>query len=545
MVHKALYSLEKHGMDQNRPGQEAVREQLEKILGSDGFKTSDKLSRFLNYIVEETLAGRAGQLKAYTIAVEVFGRELDFDPQTNPAIRVEAGRLRSKLEHYYVKHQADLVRISVPKGAYVPVFAYAAGLGSVEENRASVPVPPADFAGRPTIAVLPFINAGSDERVDYLINGLAEEITIGLTRFQGLTVINAHAACEGDAVRPDMFSLGMRLGARFLLSGSAQVSTDVIRLRVTLSDAVTRNILWAEKFDGAITAAELFNIQDRITEKVVARLADSFGFITRALVRENSNKRTDDLDVYEAILRYHHWVACLSPSRSRSAIEALERATVLAPDHALAKAMLADLYAADYQWGYSLDDRLGLSMTLANQAVEMDANCQHAHWAKAYNFFLRRDEKRFMHSARQAVRLNPSNTDIIGVVGSKMIMTGNYDEGLALIDRARELNPYHPSWYNTATFIINYLQGDFEAALAEAVHIHIPDFFWGPLMRAAALGRLGRQAEAAPQIEELLAVCPDFTERYGELLLILLFRPNSAEAVLAGLVQAGLRLGGA
>ena len=105
-------------MEQNRPDPEAVREQLEKILGSDGFKTSEKLSRFLRYIVEETLAGRAGQLKAYTIAVEVFGRELDFDPQANPAIRVEAGRLRSKLEHYYVKFRDDPVRIHVPKGTY-------------------------------------------------------------------------------------------------------------------------------------------------------------------------------------------------------------------------------------------------------------------------------------------------------------------------------------------------------------------------------------------------------------------------------------------
>ena len=530
-------------MDSNRPGREAVGEQLEKILRSDGFKASEKLSGFLRYIVEETLAGRSGQLKAYTIAVEVFGREQDFDPQINPAIRVEAGRLRAKLEHYYVRAQDDPVRINVPKGTYVPTFSFAPESDVAEKDApaARAPVPPADFAGRPTIAVLPFVNAGGDERAEYLVSGLAEEITIGLTRFQGLTVINAHAACNAEAGREDIFSLGARLGARFLLSGSAQVSTDVIRLRVTLSDVVTRNILWAEKFDGPITATELFSIQDRITEKVVARLADSFGFITRALVKENSSKGIDDLDVYEAILRYHHWVACLSPSRSRSAIEALERATKLAPDHALAKAMLADLYAADYQWGYCLDDkRLDLSMTLANQAVEMDANCQHAHWARAYNFFLRRDEERFLRSAEQAVRLNPSNTDIIGVVGAKMIMTGNYDEGLALLDRARELNPYHPSWYNTATYIINYLQGDFEAALAEAMHIHIPDFFWGPLMRAAALGRLHRQAEAALHIEDLLVACPDFPDRHAQLILTLLFRPEAAEAVTQGLLQAGL-----
>ena len=533
-------------MDTTRPGQEAVRAQLEKILSSDAFKSSEKLSKFLRYIVEETLTGRADQLKAYTIAVEVFGCEANFDPLTNPAIRVGAGRLRSKLEHYYVKFPADAVKIEVPKGTYVPTFTLGPWRDEASEQAApapETPLPAPDVVGRPTIAVLPFISACADDRVEYLINGLAEEITIGLTRFQGLRVINAHAANNKESAQEDIFSLGRRLGARFILSGSAQVSTYVIRLRVALNDTVTRGILWAEKFDSLITAAELFNIQDRITEKVVARLADSYGFITRALVKENSNKRIDDLDVYEAILRYHHWVACLSPSRSRSAIEALERAIPLAPDYALAKAMLADLYAADYQWGFCRDDKkLELSMTLANQAVEMDANCQHAHWARAYNFFLRGEEERFLRSADQAVRLNPSNTDIIGVAGAKMIMAGQYEQGLALLDRARELNPYHPSWYNTATFIIKYLNNDFEGALAEAAHIHIPDFFWGPLMRAAALGRMNRPHEAAPHLAELLSICPDFASRHEKLLRILLFRASSVEAVRLGLAQAGLAL---
>ena len=515
--------------------------QLEKILHSDGFLSSEKLSRFLRYIVEETLAGHSEQLKAYTLAVEVFDREQDFDPQSNPAIRVEAGRLRNKLDNYYIRFPNDPVRIDMPKGCYVPTFRTVAVTESTGSGASST-LP--DFAQRPTIAVLPFINSGNDDRAAHLIDGLVEEITIALTRFQELTVINAHSGNNEDVTRQDIYALGRRLGARFILRGSAQVSTDVIRLRVTLSDSITRNILWAEKFDGVLTAAELFNIQDQVTEKVVARLADSFGFITRTLVRENCNKRTDDLDVYEAILRYHHWVASLSPNRSRSAIEALERAVELQPDYAIAKAMLADLYAADYQWGYGLDDdKLELSRTLANQAVDLDANCQHAHWAKAYNFFLRREEEQFLHCAMQAVNLNPSNTDIIGVVGMKMIMIGHYEQGVALAERAKELNPYHPGWYSATNYIINYLQGDYEAALADALRINTPDFFWGPLLRIAALGKLGRPDEAAQPMEELLGSCPQFTDNYYKLLLTVLFRHSSVEAILDGLGRAGLHLG--
>ena len=140
-------------MDPNRPGREAVGEQLEKILRSDGFKASEKLSGFLRYIVEETLAGRSGQLKAYTIAVEVFGREPDFDPQINPAIRVEAGRLRAKLEHYYIRAQDDPVRINVPKGTYVPTFSFAPERNAVAKDDPAARAPAAVRAAEQAVDV--------------------------------------------------------------------------------------------------------------------------------------------------------------------------------------------------------------------------------------------------------------------------------------------------------------------------------------------------------------------------------------------------------
>ncbi|MGD8529890.1 MAG: hypothetical protein PVG97_02845, partial [Syntrophobacterales bacterium] len=78
----------------NKPTPEAIRAQLERILQSTEFRGSDKQRRFLSFVVEETLAGRFSQLKGYTIAVAVYGRREDFDPQVDPIVRVEAGRLR-------------------------------------------------------------------------------------------------------------------------------------------------------------------------------------------------------------------------------------------------------------------------------------------------------------------------------------------------------------------------------------------------------------------------------------------------------------------
>lgn len=112
-----------------------IRAELERVLASDIFRAAPQLTAFLSYVVEQTLAGRAGELKGYTIAVEAFGRSPDFDPQTDPIVRVEAGRLRKALNLYFAAEGvADPVRISVPVGAYVPAFERVAPLAPPEEE---------------------------------------------------------------------------------------------------------------------------------------------------------------------------------------------------------------------------------------------------------------------------------------------------------------------------------------------------------------------------------------------------------------------------
>src|SRR5277367_865516 len=93
---------------------------LERILASSCFVKSDRQQRFLKFIVTETLGGRTDRLKGYTIAVEVFDRDVNFDPAVDAIVRVEAARLRAKLREYYDREgRTDPVRFELPKGAYV------------------------------------------------------------------------------------------------------------------------------------------------------------------------------------------------------------------------------------------------------------------------------------------------------------------------------------------------------------------------------------------------------------------------------------------
>src|SRR5579864_9221659 len=100
-----------------------IKEQLGKILASKAFQHVDRLQRFLSYIVDETIAGRADSLKEFPIGVDVFSKESSFDPRMDPIVRVQARRLRTRLTRYYREEgQGDKIIIDVPKGGYAPVF---------------------------------------------------------------------------------------------------------------------------------------------------------------------------------------------------------------------------------------------------------------------------------------------------------------------------------------------------------------------------------------------------------------------------------------
>lgn len=81
------------------------------------------MRRFLEFVVAETLQGRAAQIKEYAIAIEVFGKRPDYDPQTDSTVRTEATKLRARLARYYATEGvSDSLVISLPKGTYVPQF---------------------------------------------------------------------------------------------------------------------------------------------------------------------------------------------------------------------------------------------------------------------------------------------------------------------------------------------------------------------------------------------------------------------------------------
>jgi hypothetical protein len=110
----------------SEPTNNDVRAALERVMASAALRDSRQLVAFLRFVVEATLRGESHQIKAYTVAVEALGKGENFDPETDPIVRIAAGRLRRALERYYAADGAtESVIIDIPRGHYVPTFRYA------------------------------------------------------------------------------------------------------------------------------------------------------------------------------------------------------------------------------------------------------------------------------------------------------------------------------------------------------------------------------------------------------------------------------------
>lgn len=243
------------------------------------------------------------------------------------------------------------------------------------------------------------------------------------------------------------------------------------------------------------------------------------------------------------MLYYHNWAASLNPQFFLTVKGVLERSLKQNSRHAMLKSMLSDLFGMHYQWGLEfIDDDLELSLKLANEALDLDNRCRYAHWAKAYNCFLRRDREGFMEFSQYAMQLNPHDTNILTVIGLHTVLAGETDRGMVIINTALHLNPYIPCWYHIAPSVVHYLAGNYEYALNRAKCITHSVNLWGYVLRTAAYGQLGKLTEAEKEVMQTLNLYPTFREKLSTILPRFFYQAETVDKIMEGLKRGGLVL---
>jgi adenylate cyclase len=293
------------------PTAEEVRVHLPLLLGSTEFNTSERNKRFLTYVVDETLGGRADRIKAYNIALTVFDRAEDFDPLIDPIVRIEASRLRRSLEHYYLTAgKSDRVRIDIPKGSYAATFAYGDATPAGSPSAAKDAVPPEQrsappdrarprrwrmwasalaalimvaaglaaylswrpgggaAAGAPalSIEVVAFEYTGGDPGHAFVARGLTYYLIARLTQIDGVAVFGAEGGLGAGRAR--------QTPARpaYALFGSVQPEANRIRVTAILADARTGRFLQSWNFERDLESLDYPGVQSDIAEQLARAL---------------------------------------------------------------------------------------------------------------------------------------------------------------------------------------------------------------------------------------------------------------------------------
>lgn len=528
---------------------EEIRAQLDRILGHRDFEASARTREFLRFVVEETLAGRGHRLKGYTVAVEVFGRARDFDATLDPIVRIQAGRLRRALEHYYlVAGGSDSIVIGVPRGGYVPTF-----------TRADRPAAPRDPPTEPAVATAPRITQGDtvpvavlplreipfDAENGFFADGLTEELCSELSRYLALGVIPCRREMLPAGEASDHVELSRRLGARFLLEGSVRRSEEVVKVSARLVDGPQGRQIWAEGYTRPLSAGGLIEIQEEIARSVSAAVGSEYGVILRQLAAEARKVAPAHLSTYEAVLRWFDFETAPTPEGAAQCLAALQAAVEREPDYGPAWAALAQLMGQAYILARpDVENPLGRNAEYARKGAALAPRSQLAQAVLAHSHYLRGEREAFLREIEAMLQLNPGSPFYVGAAGYLLVLAGEGERGRALLERAIAMNPFHPPWFNHGLCVYHYQKGDYERAHQETLKAAFGIHFWGPLLRAAVLGQLGRRAEAEAAASELLALVPDFESRARDITSRPILSETIVDSLLDGLRKAGLRVAG-
>jgi len=394
------------------------------------------------------------------------------------------------------------------------------------------------------IAVLPFKYSGGNADLTALTEGLTEDIVTGLSRFPYLRVIARSSTLRYANESADVRAAGKDLGARYVMEGSLRQAGTKLRLAVQLVDAVDGAHLWAENFERAFSPEVVFELQDDLVPRIVSTVADMHGILPHSMSEAVRSRDPGQLSPYEAVLRSFGYFERVTPEDLAAARPALDLAVQKAPAYADAWAMLALLHVQDYAQGFDLEaDSLTRGTAAARRAVAAAPSNHLAHFSLAQALFFQKEFPSFRNAAARAVELNPMDGNSLAALGEFLTYAGDAERGLALAERAKQLNPNHPGWYWHANFNHAYRQGDYRGALNFALKSNMTDNWGRHALMAAAYGQLGEREEASKALRDLLRLRPGIggtIQREAKKW----FDPEYGEHLLEGLRKAGLEIGG-
>jgi len=367
---------------------------------------------------------------------------------------------------------------------------------------------------KPSIAVLPFQNISGDPGQEYFSDGISEDLTTALSRFDWLFVIARNSAFTYKGKPVDARLVGRELGVHYVLEGSVRRAGDQVRVTAQLVDAVADGCVWAEQFDRKML--DIFELQDDIVARISATVAPE---ITSAEIERARTLRPNTLSAWDCYLRavaaYHR----MTENDVNAAISILEQAIDLEPEFANAYALLALCHTqiAQHGWVHPVRETYEKSRRIAEEAVRVGPSSPEAHQALAFVLIVIGEAERALTVARRAIDLNPNYAEAQTVLGLALVFCGDLEGGLAACHRAQRSNPRdnRGSWLYDAMGHAYFMLGDYERAIeiSKKGLSQEPSLYGALVTLACSYAQLGRKEEAKRYVNELLRLIPRYSLR--------------------------------
>ena len=276
---------------------EEILEELERIVGSSDFAVSERNRTFFEHLVRSEIDGKGKELHGTALAMDVFGRGADFDPNTDPVVRTEAIKLRKALNYYYLTSgRQDRVEISVPKGRYRPTFRIR------EPQATDTNLTDEQTPRLPTLGIRSF--SGSESvRAIFFRDGLPEEIALELARFGYIRVLTGFRAENSKSETQKEHNSLERCD--YVLGGTVREDAECLRVVVQLKRKDTGDLVWSERKDIYLSNSSVFEAQEDVAKRCAVYIADAYGFVATDVGRNERTRPASDSNVYEALLAFH------------------------------------------------------------------------------------------------------------------------------------------------------------------------------------------------------------------------------------------------
>jgi adenylate cyclase len=381
-----------------------------------------------------------------------------------------------------------------------------------ESPGVAVPTLPRPVGKLPSIAVLPLENVGGDPADDYFCDGCVEDITLSLAGLRELMVISRGSTLAYRGRRPDPREVGRMFGVRYILSGSLRRSERLVRVSVELCDANTGATLWGEKSE--IAPSELFDVQDRIVEKIVAGIAPN---VRAAELRTAMRKKPENFSAYDCTLRALHIMHSLEKDTFMQARDYLQKAMTEDPEFAMPIAWAARWYGLWVGQSWSADpvaDR-AKALELAAKAIELDG--QNALALATYGHlksFLSHDYDSALVYFERALAVCPNHSLAWLLSSPTLSYIGRGEEAIKHAEQALRLSPLDRSlfYYYALLGLAYYANGNYVDAVkwASMGASESPRHTANLRYLAAALAALDRVEEAREAGRKFLQLDPAF-----------------------------------